>query len=79
MASPFHPFKPYLKSNEFCLSRQAEHLHAIRVLPFDDEFREGIDFFASHEKSWQGVAKRGSDDEFGGRNAWSNRSQPRAE
>ena len=52
-------FQFELKSTEFCLSRQAEYLHAIRVLPFDDEFRQGIAFFPSHEKSWQGVAKRG--------------------
>ena len=68
-----------LKSTEFCLSGEPEHVHAIWVLPLDDEFREGTVLSRSHEKCWQGVAQRGGDDKLGGRDAWTDRSEPGAE
>jgi len=68
-----------LKSTEFCLSGEPEHVHTIGVLPIDDEFREGTVLSGSQQKCWQGVAQRGGDDKLRGRDAWADRSEPGAE
>ena len=58
---------------------QAEHLHFIGVLPFGDEFREGIAFGGIQEKFRQALAQRVGHHELGGRDAGADGAQPGAE
>src|SRR6516225_6339808 len=68
-----------LKSPSFCSRSQAESPHIFCVLPLSDEFRERIAFCGSHEKFGKCLAQRVCHDEFGGRDAGTNGSQPGAE
>src|SRR6516164_4230432 len=66
----------YLKSPSFCSRSQAESPHIFCVLPLSDEFGERIAFCGSHEKFGKCLASRVCHDEFGGRDAGTNGSQP---
>src|SRR6516164_3044624 len=65
-----------LKSPSFCSQSQAESPHIFCVLPLSDEFGERIAFCGSHEKFGKCLASRVCHDEFGGRDAGTNGSQP---
>src|SRR6516225_1220888 len=67
---------PILKSPSFCSQSQAESPHIFCVLPLSDEFDERIAFCGSHEKFGKCLASRVCHDEFGGRDAGTNGSQP---
>ena len=66
-------------SADFSSRANPEHLHPIRVLSIDDEFREGMVLWGTQEKYREGIAQRGRYDQLRRRNSGAKGAEPRAE
>ena len=66
-------------SHAFWSCAHTEYSHILSVLPICDEFCESADFAGNQEKIGQRLAQGLGNDQFGGRNAGANGSQPGSE